>query len=318
VLGWLGILAGAVLLAPGASAAGSVTVQIRDLTPPVVSVDQGGSVTFTNAIQDKTLSVGVGPLAVTATVHTDVALTLPSGAHPMQPGQSVTEKFAQSCATCMITYTYRADGANLTQVLNLLPALPAPTPFVVNTLVPLPNLPSVNVPSPPSVNVPLPSLPGAPAPGTPVPGTPVPGTTQTTTTQTTQTTPQSIGGTQYTYNTGAGAPQMAPVDSAAAAAFDPARLASSGSGSAGSSGRGTGSGSGGVAGTYDGASVPVFGQLAGLDNAALDQDSAQTVADPAAGSGGATLPIPALAAVVAMAAVTAALVRTQQAHRAGE
>ena len=69
-----------------------------------------------------------------------------------------------------------------------------------------------------------------------------------------------------------------------------------------------------MAGTYDGASVPVFGQLAGLDGNGLDDQSA-------AGGAGAsrrrqTLPAAALAAVVALAAVTAALVRTHQASRA--
>jgi hypothetical protein len=104
---------------------------------------------------------------------------------------------------------------------------------------------------------------------------------------------------------------MAPVDSAAAA-FDPGRLLGSESSSGGSGG---GSGSGGLAGQYDGASVPVFGQLSGLDDAALDANGDQPVADTAA-STGSTLPVPALAAVIALAAVTAALVRTQQATRA--
>src|SRR4051812_25824475 len=130
VVGWLGVLVASVLLAPSASAAPTATVNIRDLTPPVVSVDAGGSVTFVDQVQDKTLSVGVGPLAVTATVHTDVTLEVPSGSHPLQPGQSLTEKFAQTRATCTISYSYRVEGADLTAVPNLLPALPVPTPFV--------------------------------------------------------------------------------------------------------------------------------------------------------------------------------------------
>jgi hypothetical protein len=60
--------------------------------------------------------------------------------------------------------------------------------------------------------------------------------------------------------------------------------------------------------------VPVFGQLAGLDSASLDEDTAEEVA--ASRSDAPTLPAAALAAVVALAAVTAALVRTHQAHRA--
>jgi hypothetical protein len=69
-----------------------------------------------------------------------------------------------------------------------------------------------------------------------------------------------------------------------------------------------------VAGGYDGASVPVFGQLAGLDGAGLDDQNAEEAASssPAAQA----LPAAALAAVVALAAVTAALVRTHQASRA--
>jgi hypothetical protein len=62
--------------------------------------------------------------------------------------------------------------------------------------------------------------------------------------------------------------------------------------------------------------VPVFGQLAGLDNASLEEDGSDAaLADPGAGPA-AQLPVPALAAVVALAAVTAALVRTHQASRA--
>ena len=58
----------------------------------------------------------------------------------------------------------------------------------------------------------------------------------------------------------------------------------------------------------------MFGRPAGLDGA-LDEESA-TSADPAA-SGGDPLPLPALVAVVALAASTAALVRTQLASRSG-
>jgi hypothetical protein len=74
------------------------------------------------------------------------------------------------------------------------------------------------------------------------------------------------------------------------------------------------SGGGGAPGTYDGASVPVFGELAGLEGPASEKDG---VADAgAAGSSAPVLPAAALAAVVALATVTAALVRTHQAHRA--
>jgi hypothetical protein len=189
-----------------------------------------------------------------------------------------------------------------------------PTPFIVNALVPLPNLPSVNLPQVPQVTVPVPSLGGTTIPQA---GPVQPGTQTITTNTTTGTTPQSVPGTQYTYDTGAGAPQMAPVGTAAGAAFDPSRFTASGQ-SSGTADRstGTGSGAGGVAGQYDGASVPVFGQLAGLNGSDLQETDA-TAATPGAASAPA-LPVPALAAVVALAAVTAALVRTHQAHRAAQ
>src|SRR4051812_43193162 len=231
VLGWLAILVGSVLLAPSASADSQVDFPIRDLTPPLVSVDAGGTVTFSNAIQDKTVQVGGGllPSLVTAVVHTDVTLGLPSGAHPLQGGKNPadrwTETFPSSCVGCTITYTYRVtvpDSSIVGGVLDTvtgqaIAAMPqnqvvsyngqqttvtigVPTPFVVNTLLPLPNLPSVNVPQIPQVTVEVPEPGGAPPPQ---PGTPtVPGTETVTTTTTTGTTPQSVPGTQYTYDTG--------------------------------------------------------------------------------------------------------------------
>src|SRR3954466_4129650 len=299
VLGWLAVLVGSVLLAPSASADPTAKVEIRDLTPPLVSVDAGGKVTFTNLIEDKTVQVGGGgllPSLVAVTVHTDVALGLPSGAHPLKKGESWAETFPSSCVGCTITYTYRAsvpDSSIVGSVLNsvtsqALAAMPqnqvvnyngqqttvaigVPTPFVVNTLLPLPNLPSVNLPQVPQVTVQVPQLGGAP---TPQAGS-VPGTqTVTTTTTTTGTTPQSVPGPQYAYDTGAGAPQMAPVDTAAAAAFDPSRFALAPQ-DAGTAGRSSAGGSGGVPGQYDGATVPVFGQLAGLNGTDLaEADSA--------------------------------------------
>jgi hypothetical protein len=315
VLGWLGVAAAAVVLAPGASAAPTYTVHIRDLTPPVATVDPGGTVTFVNEIADKKLSVGVGGLSVVqATVHTDVTLQLPSGKKPLPAGAGVSEKFAGPCG-CTITYSYRVDGALLNQVLPQLPALPAPTPFVVNTVVPaVPNLPSVNLPQLPEVNVEVPTLPGLPGGGTPMaPGGPVAPPTGGGAGGGAVPPAQDAPGTPYAYNTGTGAPRLSPADIAAAAAFDPARYYVPGR----SLGGPDGAGAGGVAGGYDGASVPVFGQLAGLDSAGLDQDGAtpETAAD--ATPAGRTLPAAALAAVVALAAVTAALVRTHQATRAG-
>ncbi|TFV88004.1 hypothetical protein [Blastococcus sp. CT_GayMR16] len=323
VLGWLGVAAFAVLMAPSAAAAPTATVPIRDVTVPAVSVDAGGTVTFVNEIQDKTVQVGGGgliPSLVSVTAKTEVGLRLPSGTKALAPGASVAEKFASSCVNCVVTFTYRlSSNASLTQpltdaALGLLPALPAPTPFVVNTLVPLPNLGGVNVPQLPPVTVP--NLPGVPAggpqppttlptPGGPVDQAPTPGG---------PTGVEGVPGSQYTYNTGSGAPQLSPASIAAASAFDPSRFYVPGRSLGGPDRNDSANGSGGVAGSYDGASVPVFGQLAGLDGAALDDQSAQETASSSS-SAAQALPAAALAAVVALAAVTAALVRTHQASR---
>jgi hypothetical protein len=324
VLGWLGVAALSVVMAPDATAATTYTVHIRDLTPPVASVDQGGKVTFINEIPDKTVQVGGGglvPSLVSVTAKTVVTLTLPSGDHKLTPApdptkppqESVfTEGFSSTCVTCKITYSYAlSSGSSLTSALTqaamqALPALPpVPTPFVVNTLIPLPNLPSANLPKLPPVTVQVPPLPGAP--GTPTPPVDPPGEPNPDPTPV-----QGVDGDQYTYPTGGVGPQLNPASIAAASAFDPSRFAPAGSSANGSGGGSTGSG--GVAGGYDGASVPVFGQLAGLNGSRLDDQSAQR--DASSATPAQTLPAAALAAVVALAAVTAALVRTHQASRA--
>jgi hypothetical protein len=124
-----------------------------------------------------------------------------------------------------------------------------------------------------------------------------------------------IGGNQYTYMTGGVGPQLAPSRVAAGSAFDPSRLAVAGSGSGGSgSGSSASTGAGGLPGGYDGASVPVFGQLGGLNGSGLSDKSATR--DASSATPAQTLPAAALAAVIALAAVTAALVRTHQATRA--
>ncbi|WP_162245186.1 hypothetical protein [Geodermatophilus sp. Leaf369] len=319
-LGWLLAVAGSVLAAPAAEAAPTATVAIRDLTPPLVSVDAGGSVTFVNQIADKPVTVQLPLLGgIAATAHTDVSLAFGGGAQPLAPGASMTKTFPGTTAG-VITYTYRIDvqsglASNLVdQVVNgataLLPALPAPTPFVVNTLVPLPNLPSVNLPSLPPVAVPTavpttPNTPTAQPSGTTSPTAPVAETPAAA-----PATQAPVDGTAYSYGTVSSAGQMAPLDTSAAAAFDPSRFAT---GDAAST-----AGGGGNAGTYDGASVPVFGDLAGLGGGALGSgagDDVETVADSAAGTPDPALSIPALAAVVALAGVTAALVRTHRAQR---
>src|SRR6476469_7699609 len=87
-LGWLGVATLSVLMAPSASAASTYTVHIKDLTPPIASVDKGGKVTFIDEIPDKTVQVGGGgliPSLVSVTARTVVTLTLPSGDHKLLP-----------------------------------------------------------------------------------------------------------------------------------------------------------------------------------------------------------------------------------------
>jgi uncharacterized membrane protein YgcG len=337
VIGWLVALGGSVLAAPAAVAAPSADVVIRDLTPPLVSIDPGGTVNFSNGIVDKTVQVGGGgllPSLVTVVVHTDVVLTLPSGNHPLQPGQTVSEKFPSSCLVgCAITYTYRAEvpgsslvGSVLTTVtgkaLATLPqnqvvtyngqqttvTLGVPTPFLVNTILPnLPNLPSINLPQLPAITVPLPQAPSVPAlPGTgPTTGATTPGADPGVVGVT------GIGGPTYNYGTAAGAARMAPGSSAGTA------FTGAGSGASSSEGGGTGSGSGGLAGGNDGADVPGFGQLAGLDQPLDENGRPLDVASDAADLSTPQLSVPALLAVIAFAGSTAALVRARRAQRAG-
>jgi hypothetical protein len=327
VLGWLSVAAASVVLAAPATAAPAVTVPIRDLTPPVASVDAGGTVTFVNEIQDKPVQVGGGgllPTLVSVTAKTEVTLGLPSGKRVLAPGASHTEKFDRSCLTCSITFTYRLQSnASLTAALTdgalkLLPPLPLPAPFVVNTLLPLPNVPGVNLPQLPPLTLPAPPAgavlpPAAPvieppaALPAPLPAAAPPAAAPV----------QGVPGSQYAYALGTGAAQLSP-GGGSAAAFDPSRFLASGRSVTGGSGSGsgTGSGSGGQAGTYDGATVPVFGQLAGLNGAGLDEESAGSQASAETASTTASLPAAALAAVVALAAASAALVRTHQASRA--
>lgn len=332
VLGWLSVATASVVLAPPAAAAPAVTVPIRDVTPPVVSVDAGGTVTFVNEIQDKPVRVGGGgllPTLVDVTAKTEVTLGLPSGRRVLAPGASHTEKFASTCATCSITFTYRLQSsASLTSgltdgAMELLPPLPVPAPFVVNTLLPLPNLPGVNLPQLPPVTLPaLPALPAAPVPppAGPVvqpPAAPLPAPPAAAPPAAAPV--QGVPGSQYTYPVGSGAAQLSP-GGGSSAAFDPSRFLASGrstgAGVGSGPGSGSGSGSGGQAGTFDGANVPVFGQLAGLDDAPLDEGSAGSQDSADTASSAASLPAAALAAVVALAAASAALVRTHQASRA--
>jgi hypothetical protein len=327
VLGWLGVAATAVFMAPSASAAPQETVEIMNFTPPVKSVDKGGQITFVNKIPTQN-SGGISiPLvgSVSATIYTDVSVTFFGQKRDLQFGQWTAWNFADPATAGSITYTYRIvpqaglAAAVANQVVNTvaasLPPAPVNVPYVVQTLVPLPTLPGVNLPQLPQVNVQVPTLPGAPGAPTPPTGT-VPFQPPAAAGGPTPAAVSGIDGNQYTYTTGGVGRQLSPSATAAASAFDPARLATADSGS-GTSGGGSGttSGSGGLAGGYDGASVPVFGQLSGLNGSGLDDQSAQQ--DASSATPAQTLPAAALAAVIALAAVTAALVRTHQASRAG-
>jgi hypothetical protein len=324
VLGWLGVAAFSVLTAPSADAAPSraVTIEIRNLTPPVASVESGGTVTFVNKIPAENWGGISIPLvgSFSATVFTDVSVTFFGQERKLEPEQTAQWAFGAPATPGTITYTYRIvpqaglAAAVANQVVNTLagtlPALPAPTPYVVQTVLPaVPNLPSVNLPQLPTVQVPLPGgqLPPPPTPPGDQPPTP-PGETPPVDGQ------QPLPGTpgdQYAYSTGAGAPRMSPSDVIAASAFDPSRYFVPGQSLGGADRGADRDGAGGVVGTYDGASVPVFGQLAGLDGAGLEEDAVSEAAS--ASSPARTLPAAALAAVVALVTVTAALVRTQQA-----
>ena len=319
VLACLAAVSASLLTASGAAAAPTATVEIKDLTPPLVSVDNGGSVTFVNRIEDKQAGVTLPLLGgLTATVHTDVALAFNGGpGQTLAPGQSTTQTFPGTTAG-VITYTYRvepqaklaADVVNqlVNGVLAGLPKLPLPTPFVVNTLVPLPNLPSVNVPQLPAVEVPA-VVPSAPVPA-PVPA-PAPAPAPVVPTEQPAAAPSvpSVGGDTYSYGTPSTATQLAPTGTAARA-YDASRIALPGRG-----GYVADSGSGGVAGSYDGATVPTFGQLAGLDGPLGEAGGDVEVASDGADLTPPGLSVPALLAVIALAGTTSALLRARRAQR---
>lgn len=298
-LGWVGVAAASVIAAPPAAAASNAVVEIKDLTPPVVSVDTNGTVRFIDEIPDKTVSVSVGPggvlggvSLVDVTAKTQVTLTLPSGDHPLEPTTdpahptSLTawdEVFHSTCVTCKITYRYElSSGTSMTAALSdaaikALPPLPVPTPFVVNTLVPLPNVPSVGLPKLPQIvlpgvtgilpTVPLPKAPALPQGGTVFPKAPSPRVP----------TIAGVPGNVYSYLSADGTPQLAPAGSVAQPGFDASRYFGTSGGAAGSGGT---AGSG-TAGTHSGVTVPVYPQQGAKPVSGLATDSAQQAA-PAA------------------------------------
>src|SRR5437763_232163 len=100
------------------------------------------------------------------------------GYSPVGRTDDVDVEVGQHMATGRIRRSARrglaAAVANqvVTTVAASLPPVPAPVPYVVETLVPLPTLPGANLPQLPQVNVQVPTLPGTPT--SPVPGGVVP------------------------------------------------------------------------------------------------------------------------------------------------
>ena len=191
-------------------------------------------------------------------------------------------------------------------------------PYVVETLVPLPTLPGANLPQLPQVNVQVPASP-APRGSRRRPGhraVPPPATAAAT--------PAAIQGSTGTST------RTRPVGRSAAVTGErrrrlglrPVAVRRAGPLRRHRRQRGTAAAARAAWPALRRPSVPVFGQLAGLNGSGLDDQSAQRDASSAAPAQ--TLPAAALAAVVALAAVTAALVRTHRekgppppAHAAG-
>src|SRR3954465_4725198 len=111
VLGWLGVAAVSVLVAPDAGAAPSraVTIEIKNLTPPVAGVESGGTVTFVNKIPPANKGGISIPLvgSFSATVYTDVAVKFFGQEKQLQLNQSVAWPFTAPATTGTVTYTYR-------------------------------------------------------------------------------------------------------------------------------------------------------------------------------------------------------------------
>ena len=312
VLGWLAALAGAVLLAPAASA--GTTVTIGKTAPAPLTLHPGDPVTFVNGLAPLPVTVP-GVVPAKATVLTIETLGGPCGGHALAPGASYTQAFSQT-GTCPISYAYSAQGAPLAAVQGLVPPLPSPTSLIVTVLQAVSSVVSSAAPPPPApapvpVPVPLP----APAPGGGGSGGTSGGTGATGTT----TTGSSGGGVSGgTVGAPAQAPQAVaagPVSASSPAGTGPGSGSGSGSGSGFRSG---GSGSGLASLGHGGASVPVARLLAGQIDTPLSDGNAGSSTTPAAATDGGTapaLPIAALAAVVALSTVVAVLVRTHLAAR---
>ena len=96
-------------MAPSASAAPQETVEIMNFTPPVKSVDKGGTITFVNKIPAQNKGGISIPLVGTfsATVFTDVSVTFFGQKKDLQTDQSAAWTFSDPATAGSITYTYR-------------------------------------------------------------------------------------------------------------------------------------------------------------------------------------------------------------------
>lgn len=309
-LGWLAAFSGALLLAPAASAGTAVT--IGRTAPAPLTLHPGDTVTFVNGIASLPVSVpGVVPLQATAL--TTETLGGPCAGHTLAPGAGYTQTFSQT-GTCSITYAYSVQGASLAAVQSLLPPLPSPTSLLVTVLQAASTTVGSVAPPPPApapVPVPVPAPQPAPAPG----GSGGTGGG-------TGTSGRTGGGTMTTGSGGgvSGGTVGAQAPSAAAGTASVSSPAGTGSGAGLMTRSGSRTGgfpSGPVPEGQRGASVPVARLLAGSIDAPLSDGNAGHAASPAAADGDTapTLPAAALAAVVALSAVIAALVRTHLAAR---
>ena len=80
-----------------------------NLTPPVESVDKGGTITFVNKIPAQNKGGISIPLvgSVSATVFTDVSVTFFGQKRDLQTDQSAAWTFNDPATAGSITYTYR-------------------------------------------------------------------------------------------------------------------------------------------------------------------------------------------------------------------
>ena len=302
--------------------------------PPVASVDQGGTVTFVNEIPAPEQGrhrprrwSAASPRRCTPTsrsassARTAALQTGPvHGVDVQRPGDHRHDHLHLPDRPAGRSDRGRGQPGRQHGRRLAAAAAGARSPYVVQTIAPdLPNLPSVNLPQLPTgrpCRCPLPGAGGAPQPDrarrSRRPTDPAGRRADR------RPRPQGLPGPSYTYDTGAGAPQLSPADIAAAAAFDPSRFYVPGQSLGGVDRAGSGSRlrlrrRGRQLRRRLGAGVRPAGRPRRRRAGRGERRSRGGRRRPRRR---AALPAAALAAVVALAAVTAALVRTHQASRA--